>query len=671
MFKKLKNWFAPLYRTLAIVGIAGAIVCTIAYIAFAAAGFPPVGSGLTMLVVYISMLVIASVVTHFIIEREGDEAEEDLPIGNISLDMLTKLEFPVLICNDEGTLIWRNRAFADISGSGSVSGKNISDLLPCDLESLLDGNSDHGEYEMFGGSYRVGAYSVTTKMRRYVMVVLEDVTALHEALCRLEDEDLRIAYVMIDNLDELTSFSQGDYRSASFKIASILEEWAQSSGGVIREYDKNKYVFIFHAKYLREFVEHKFDILDRVREVRVGDEAIPVTISIGTTELRGTPEEKSKAAMASLDMALQRGGDQAVVRTEAGLDYYGGVTKTTQKRTKVRARVIANELAAMIKKSSNVLVMGHARADFDSFGACIGICRLAMFLGVPVNAVVNTRDQNMYKCIKKAMRIPGYENVFIDANKAQDKLLSSTLLIIVDVNSPSQFESAELAENAHQTVFIDHHRKGEEFKENPLMAYIEPSASSACELISEILEQTLEPGMLTHEEADLMFAGIALDTKRFTLNSGTKTFSAAQYLRGEGADPMAVRQEFFTSPLDDMKREANFNTNTIIYRDVIAISVNTRSDTGEEDRIAAAKAADNLLLADGVRASFAMVRIGDDVRISARSNGTINVQIILERLSGGGHYDQAAALLGESTLEDALTRLKDSIDQYFSDNENT
>ena len=338
-----------------------------------------------------------------------------------------------------------------------------------------------------------------------------------------------------------------------------------------------------------------------------------------------------------------------------------------QKRTKVRARVIANELASLISKSQNVLIMGHRAADFDCIGACLGIARLCSFCGVPFHIVVNPKDPNFAKCYQRIQDVTEYQRstVFCNAAEAQELIGSETLTVIVDVNNKVQLEAPAVEEISHRTVYIDHHRKTAEFEEAPLISYIEPSASSACELVAEILEQSIPNGMLTKEEADILYAGILLDTKQFTRNTGVRTFSAALYLRGEGASPTDA-QTLFRSCLNDFISEAKFESNVVIYRKMLAISCNDEADNTASDRIAAAKAADKLLTVEGVKASFALCRIDDTVHISARSNGEINVQLILEKIEGGGHFDAAATQLPGS-MNDVLTRLKDAIDQYFKE----
>ncbi|MGN1129180.1 MAG: DHH family phosphoesterase, partial [Candidatus Flemingiibacterium sp.] len=364
-----------------------------------------------------------------------------------------------------------------------------------------------------------------------------------------------------------------------------------------------------------------------------------------------------------LDLALQRGGDQVVVKNSHNTEFYGGRTKTVQKRTKVRARVIANELTLNMAKAHNVLIMGHRNPDYDSIGACVGIARLAMFCGVKANIVVNRSDPNIRQAINRVASLPEYTDIFVDSFVGQDMIHSDTLLVIVDVNNPAQFEAPDIASNVGTIAIIDHHRKTGDYVRQPVITYIEPSASSACELVAEILEQSLPIGGLHREEADVLYGGMLLDTKQFSRNTGVRTFSAALYLRSEGANPAEV-QLFFKSGLDDFMRETKFSMNVVTYRQIFAISMSD-GDGSPQDRIAAAKAADKLLSVEGVMASFALVHIDDSVHISARSAGNVNVQLILEKIGGGGYYEAAGALLKNVTMTSALNSLKDAIDDYM------
>lgn len=599
----------------------------------------------------------------------GSSVQNDTFLGSMTLDLMIKMPHPVMICNSDGNIIWYNSAFSDRLGRRNITGLAFESFIGKSLSEIKSGDSDSGTKVSFNDrSYYVRVYSVSSKNKRYFLTIWEDNTDYEALEKKLNDEETQVAYILADNLEELSQYTKDGVRAAANDIDKILKDWAESADGILKEYQSNRYVFIFRSAQMSAFLEKKFDVLDKIREVRVGESSFSVTVSMGVSDIEGTLAEKEKVASDALDMALQRGGDQVVVKSSKGLEFYGGKSQSVQKRTKVRSRVIANELASQISVSSRVLIMGHRAPDFDCIGACIGIARLCAFCGVPFHIISNLKDDNFKKCYDRIKDLPEYKDgaVFCNAAEAQDLVASDTLTVIVDVNNKAQLEAPEVASISARTVYIDHHRKTAEFDEAPLISYIEPSASSASELVAEILEQALPTGSLTKEEADILYSGILLDTKQFTRNAGVRTFSAALYLRGEGASPSDALT-LFKSCLSDFISEAKFESNVVVYRKCMAISCNDSKDNTASDRISAAKAADKLLTVEGVKASFALCRIDDSIHISARSSGEINVQLILEKIQGGGHFDSAATRLGGS-MNEALSMLKNAIDEYMTEN---
>lgn len=632
----------------------------------------PVWTGLLVGGMYLALTLLSGIMFRYLGTRVSLSLDSEIKpmLGNITLDLIVKLWMPVLICDESGKIVWYNKAFSALAGAKESFFGHFFDQftdLPISVV-MADDRTDGIDIAAFNGFFRVKGYKFNTGSKSYNLTVWNDRTELNRAVKKLSETETLLAYIMIDNFDELMQFVSDKYRSASSEVGEILAKWAQSVGGVLKEYERDKYIFIFESRFMAQFIESKFDILDDIREIRVGESSLPVTVSVGIAQISGTLSDKERAAHAALDMALQRGGDQVVVKNETGMDFYGGRTKTVQKRTKVRARVVANELAAQISKSTRVLIMGHRHPDFDAIGACVGVARLVMMCGVKVNIVLNTHDPNFMRCYERLRVIPEYRDssLFMSAAEAQDAVTPSTLLIIVDVNNRTQYEAPELADIIPNIVIIDHHRKTAEFTNQPVIAYIEPSASSTCELVAEILEQSLPAGMLNKDEADIMYSGILLDTKQFTRNTGVRTFSAMLYLRGEGANP-ADAQTLFKTELRTFMKEAKYVSDVVIYRSIIAIAADDSPDNTQADRIAVAKAADKLLSIDGVIASFVLCRIGDTIQISARSLGSINVQLILEKLEGGGgHYESAATVVTGATMSETLTRLKESIDEYLA-----
>jgi len=669
MNEKMKSFFkSPLFGRM-LVNICIVAVLIAVYIAFdRKTGIHPLILGAAVIVLYIAAVILTECIyRYFRLKKSGVFEDEISPhLSALTLDFMVKLYMPVIISDENGRVIWHNRTIGAQTALESLYGLNISDLCGHGIDEIMSDPSNDGILAAVDNTfYRIRGYKISTKNKNYYVTVWQDVTELNAMCEKLRSEEIIVAYVMVDNLEELMQYVQEKYRDASSAIASVIKEWADEAGGILKEYERDKYLFVMTAEKLEEFIERKFDVLDSIRNIRVGESSLPVTVSVGIAQIEGTLAEREKAARASLDMALQRGGDQVVVKRAGGMDFYGGRTKSVQKRTKVRSRVVANELVMQISKSGNVLVMGHRNADFDSLGSCAGIARLAMFCGVRVNIICNTGDPNLKKCFDKLGTLPEYRDILVGASEALDLIRSDTLLIITDVNNKLQFEAPDVAENVESIVIIDHHRKTAEFSHPPIISYIEPSASSTCELISEILEQALPGGTLSKEEADIMFAGVLLDTKQFSRNTGVRTFGAALYLRNEGASP-GDAQHLFKTNLEDFISEAKFESNVVLYRGVIAIAVNDSGTAG--DRISAAKAADKLLTVDNVIAAFALCRIDDVIHVSARSPGTMNVQLVLEKLGGGGHFDSAGTQFEGSTMADALTRLKGAIDEYLSEN---
>lgn len=618
----------------------------------------PVLSGTFMCVLYL-----AFAAAYFVIRRNLSATKGISPLPaavNVLSNAMVTMPDPVVICHAESDrIIWFNNTAAELFGRRNTI---FSDIFSTDCDS-------EGEMRLVAGGRRYVPESFSAQGnggKPYTVFIMRDVTESDKQTELLRGKQCAAAYVTVDNLEELLNYEQEDYRTASGDAESILRRWATEHGGVLKEYQQDKYIFLFEQSHVKEFTENGFDVLDRVREICVGDAGIPVTVSIGMSVGEGTLLEREREAQAALKTALQRGGDQAVVKINGEVEIYGGRTKTQQKRTAVRARVVANELESLMKGAANVLVMGHRFADFDAFGACVGIAAMAKHLGVKVNIISDLDDSNLDRCRAWIRSEKGYEGIFVDREGALDMIEPDTLLIIADVNNPAQFESKAVAEKCEKKVIIDHHRKtaGKD-NDDTALSYIEPAASAASELVAEMLEQVLPADTLTPKEADLILAGILLDTNHFTKNTGTRTFSAALYLRGCGADVGEV-QVFFKTELEDFRRELQFHENVEIYRGICAIAT-AKNKCTFKDKVPAAKAADKLLGVEGVRASFTVVPIGDEVHISARSTGKINVQLLLEKLNGGGHFDSAGTRLEGTTAEKAVTMLKSAIDSYFNE----
>lgn len=599
--------------------------------------------------------------------KNGSINEALAPVmGRIMFDAVVKMQNPVFLCDSSERIIWYNNSTEELhSAKNRLYGESVSELFGVTLAEIRSG---HGDEEVRltceGRSFHAKFSHIKTDDNDYALVVTTETTEIDALTEKMAGDELVVAYILIDNLGEMMQYDSEHYRPAASQIDEILREWADEYGGILKEYERDKYIFITKACVLDELIMQKFDILDRVRAVRVGETNLPLTISMGVSNIHGSYEEKERAAHAALDMALQRGGDQAALKGDGSIDFYGGVTRSVQKRTNVRSRVMSNELMSAMKKASNVLIMGHRAADFDAFGACVGLAQIAMFCDTKVNIVLNMADRNLLGCRRLLESSGKYNSIFVDSANAAELLETGTLVIVADVNNLRNAEVPELAERAELLAIIDHHRKTAEFAREPDVEYIEPSASAACEIVAEMLEQVLPNDELSAAEATLMLAGITLDTKHFAKDTGTRTFSAAMYLRDRGADPGIV-QELFRENYSDYIREVRFRSNVEIYREKIAITVVEDDDSTAADRIIAAKAADNLLMVNGIEASFAAVRLGDVLHLSARSTGKINVQLIVEELGGGGHFEAAGVQMKDISADDMLSALKSAIDKHI------
>ncbi len=623
-------------------------------------------TGAVVLALYLS----ACALTYYFTVRKharGTSDETLAPVmGRIMFDAVVKMPMPVFICDESERIIWYNGATEELTeDKNKLYGMPISDIFAGVRLDEIRADRNRMGYPVSSGarSFLARYNHIKTEDNDFALIMTSETTELEALADKMAGDEAIVCYIMIDNLAEMMQYGSEQYKPASIKSDEVIRAWADEYGGILKEYERDKYIFITEARALNKMIMNKFDILDKVRQVSVGDTNLPLTLSMGVSNITGTFEDKEKAAHAALDMALQRGGDQAGVKSDGSIDFYGGLSKEVQKRTNVRARVVSSELIATIKSASNVIIMGHKFADFDSFGSCVGLARLAMYCGARVNVVINMADRNLMGCREMLSAEEDYLGIFVGGTDALDLIETGTLVIVADVNNLAISEEPELAHRTEKLVVIDHHRKMSEFERPVDIEYIESSASSACELVSEMLEQVLGKDGISAAEANLMLAGITLDTKQFTKNTGTRTFSAAMYLRDSGASPSQI-QNLFRESLDDYLREAKFRRNVEIYRSAFAITVVDDAEITAEDRVIAAKAADNLLMVDGIKASFALIVLGDTVHLSARSRGQINVQLITESLGGGGHFDAAGAQFTGRSTNELIAQLKKEIDKY-------
>lgn len=572
-----------------------------------------------------------------------------------------KSKNPMIAFDSSDAVLWYNDAFNDASLGENYIGKNLSSIFGANF---LDSVKKDGMLVYDGRKYGAQTFEISSDSPGLYMLLLEDKTALAELESKYFNERVAVAYIAIDNIEDVLQFVHDSVTDAVSTVEAKLKAWAASLGAIIRPYENDKFIMLFDYIHLEKMVKDKFSILDEVREARVGD-SVSITVSIGIAAVGGSLAEREAIAKDAIDTALQRGGDQVVYRTETETAYYGGMTKSVYKRSNVRSRAFSNKLTALISRKDNVIIMGHRYGDFDSFGASVGVAHLAMLCGVKTNIAVDMRDRNLMPCIEMMQNTATYSQVFVDNAEGLDLIGPDTLLVLVDHNSKTRAQFDDIAKKINSVAIIDHHRKIDATEDPSVeLSFIEPSASSACELVTEMLENAISSRTLMKEEADMLLAGIILDTKQLTRNTGTRTFGAAQYLRGAGADPADVYSMFKTSAAE-LSKESRFHTNITTYRGNIAIS-SCDGDTDSSYRVLASKAADKMLTLKGIDAAFALVRIGEQIHISGRSNGKINVQLILEKLHGGGHFDVAGAQVDSDSVIAVLETLKESIDEYLN-----
>ena len=516
--------------------------------------------------------------------------------------------------------------------------------------------------------YDVKAHVMHSHGKEYYFVIFQDITELLNTKREQYEDDPIVAYIVMDSLQELAQYIRVSYSTAVSEVESRLKDWAKSLGGVLREYDREKYMMVFTRVALDQCENDDFPILDTIRSIKIGDNSFPMTISMGVGAVEGTMEEKGDAASRALDIALQKGGDQVCVNHGDKFKFHGGHVNTMYGSDVVTSRVNSTYLQKLIREAGNVLIMGHRNPDYDSIGSCVGLARLAICTrgsAAKIRIVINREHDNFRTCYDMLAGLSEYRSMFISADTALDAVRSDTLLILSDVNSSRNVESPQLLQRVQNIAVIDHHRRDVEKDRAYMMLYINPQAAAACELVSQMLDQSPYGEDLVKEEANLMLAGLMLDTKNFTSGAKLQTFEAVHYLYHRHATVDAV-SEFFNESVADRLQDCNIGMRTRIYRDKIAITwLSVDRPETEADTIAVAKAADKLMRLDGIEASFALLRADNRVRISARSKDRINVQMIMNTLGGGGHFNMAGAMLDNTNLEKASQDLKKAIDQYL------
>lgn len=610
-------------------------------------------------------------------EKRKEELSEHIEHLTFSVDKAAKgtlinSPFPLIILETNGNTIWKNEKFSKEFINIDIN--NYLDSILKELKQSLENgefvkNKNINQSIVIGSkTYKLlGEYIELRNKQSIFTLYFMDNTELIKTEEKYINSQNCIGIIMIDNYEELMQRVENEDRSTFIaQIEKNIYEWATHFEGLVIKSERDTFVLIFEQKYLSEIENKKFNILDEIKELEWTNKA-QFTLSIAVSNEGSSNYEKYKSAQAGLDIVLGRGGDQAVVRENGKYVFFGGRAQEVEKRTKVKARTVAHALKELILEAENVMVMGHSNSDMDCIGSSMGIYRLARSLGKNAYIVNNSYGIGLENFMEKAKEDDEYKNVIINKSEALAKISPETLLIVVDTSKKNYVEIPELLEETEKIVVIDHHRRSTEYIEHATLMFHEVYASSAAELVTEILEYSQEKIELTELEAEALYAGIMMDTKNFTFKTGVRTFEAAAYLRRCGVDIIRVKK-WFQSDFASFNTIANIVKKAELVGNGIAIS--TYDEVGKDANLICAKAADELLTISDITASFVLGNNGNKICISGRSIGDINVQLILEKLGGGGHITLAGAQLEGMTMEESIQELKNRINEYFSEVEN-
>lgn len=604
--------------------------------------------------------------------------------GQIQRKLLRELELPYVLLDDGGKVMWTNRAFENLVHKKKGYNKSITTIFPeLTLEKLpgeeeettLDISFEEREFsarchkvslkEMAENSDIISSEGYNGYL---IAVYLFDETALKLALRENDDQSLAVALLYMDNYDEALESVEEVRRSLlTALIERKINKYIATYDGIAKKIEKDKFLIILRKKAVEALKENRFDILEEVKTVNIGNE-MAVTISIGVGLDGLTYSQNYEFARTAIDLALGRGGDQAVVKTTDQITYYGGKSQSVEKNTRVKARVKAHALGEIIASKDRVLVMGHRNGDVDSFGAAVGIYRIAKTLDRKAHIVLDDVTTSIQP-LRELFYGEEYEDdMIISPEEAMDLAGGSSVLVVVDVNKPSITECPELLRMCKSIVVLDHHRQGTETIENATLSYIEPYASSACEMVTEIMQYISDGIRIRTDEADCLYSGMMIDTNNFMTKTGVRTFEAAAYLRRAGADVTRVRK-LFRDDVYEYKAKADCVRRAEIYRSSYALSKCEPGDEVSSPTVIGAQAANEMLGIKGIKASFVFTEYQGLIHISARSIDEANVQVVMERLGGGGHMNVAACQLEGISVEDAMNKLKEVIDKMIEEGE--
>ncbi|MCR5598967.1 MAG: DHH family phosphoesterase [Lachnospiraceae bacterium] len=655
-----------------LLGIALALINVVVYMLNTDAGI--------LLTVFV-VIYLATIILMMIFSGPALEAELigfATEYGQIQKQLLKELELPHALLDENGRVIWMNRAFEAMGSHDKFYKKSISNIIPeltKDKFPTDEGNVEHdviiGDRDFQARMKRISLQDMALLAdmkdgRDYdgylIAVYLFDRTALKMALKEIDDQSLAVGLAYIDNYEETIENIQDPEKRSMLAVYTdtAIQKSFTALDGIVRKTEKDKYLVIFRKSALKILENERFQVLEDVKKTS-GNTASPVTLSIGMGVDGLTYAQNCEFARNAIDLALGRGGDQAIVKNRKGISYYGGKSQQKESMTRVKARVKAQAMEEIISARDKVFVMGHRNGDADSFGSTVGIKCACVNLKKECHIVLDSVTPSLQPLVDLYKNDPGYEEgTIVTGQKAIDMAGDNAVLVVVDVNKPSITECPELLKKCSSIIVLDHHRQGTESIENATLAYIEPYASSACEMVAEILQYIHDGVKFKGVVADCLYSGLVMDTQNFTAKTGVRTFEAAAYLRRGGADVTLVRKLFRDDPVD-YRAKAEANGKVEVYKKYYAIST-CPSDGIKSPTVVAAQSANELLNISGIKASFVMTDYQDKIYISARSIDEVNVQLIMERLGGGGHMTIAGAQLENMTMDDAVAEVKKTLD---------
>ncbi len=601
--------------------------------------------------------------------------ELTINVDSVAKNTLINAPFPLVILETNGNIIWKSSKF--VSEFANIDINNILVELAKEIKQELDNTKNKksksilkqvdigkNKYKIHG-EYIKNKFKDKRKQTEYVMILyFIDDTENIKLIKKYEDSKMCIGILKVDNYEEIMQRIDNEEKpQISAKIEKVIYDWTKETNGIMLKPERDTYVYVFEKEYLEEIKNNKFDILDEIKEIELSA-ALQITLSISVSDEGNTPYEKYKSALAGMDIVLGRGGDQAVVKENEKYNFFGGRAQEVEKRTKVKARIVAHALEELMHECNNIIVMGHANPDIDSIGAGLGVYRIAKNLQKEAYIVNDNYGNSIQSFIDVITKDENYNDVFIEKNEALSKINEETLLVIVDTNKRNLVELPELLQKTEKIVVIDHHRRSTDYIDNAILTFHEVYASSASELVTELIQYTEKEIELPQIEAEALYGGIMVDTKNFAFKTGVRTFEAAAYLRKCGVDILKVKK-WFQIDLEGYNKIANIVKNAEMVKDTIGISI--YEDIDKEASLICAKAADELLTISEVTASFVIGNLGDKVCISGRSVGDINVQVILEKLGGGGHITLAGAQVENMTCIEVKEELIKRINEYYEE----